>query len=284
MPAESYDLKVIANDQVYTSIALEDLTQWINEGRVAPRDFVRAAGQDQWIPVTSVPEFADLLSVFGAPSPESSPEETSPQAIPTAPKATTSPKVSNEAPLATPLATPVAAGETSQSRSWTYDATIYDLADGQDPADLDEEIGASTGAWPKYEIEEGQMDMLPMIDVIFQLLIFFMFTTTAANPAPIEAPESVTGVGINEAGIQMVLIDKEHRLYLGDRAVEENRRDTIETLVAEVERNANELGGNLPVVINAHKEARHGVVMDLHKMLVKLPNIGNVKYGVEEKQ
>jgi len=293
MPAENYDLKVIAIDQVYPAIPLEELLQWINEGRVAPRDFVRPVGQEQWLPVSSVPEFASLLEVFGGPDdgafnqPDSGSPDRVEQAVTSPLPADPAPVVPTAIPItpvAAPVATPVAAGAVSQSRNWTYDDSIYGMDASQGPADLDEEIGASTNVWPKYEIEEGSMDMLPMIDVIFQLLIFFMFTTQAANPSPIEAPESVTGVGINEAGVQMVLIDKDHRLYLGGKAIEENRRETAAALAAEIEQNANDLGNALPVVINAHKQAKHGVVMNLHKMLVKIPTIGKVKYGVEEKK
>jgi len=128
------------------------------------------------------------------------------------------------------------------------------------------------------------MDMLPMIDVIFQLLIFFMFSNQMANPSPILAPESITGIGVNADGVQMVLIDEEHRYYLGDIVKDENRRETAEELVAEIEQNAQEAGGDLPVVINAHKKAKHGIVMKLHKMLVMIPDVGKVTYGVEEKK
>ena len=40
------------------------------------------------------------------------------------------------------------------------------------------------------EVATEALNMTPMIDVVFQLLIFFMLTNSLANPAPLEVAEA----------------------------------------------------------------------------------------------
>lgn len=45
------------------------------------------------------------------------------------------------------------------------------------------------------DVDESDMDMTPMIDVVFQLLIFFMLTSAFLTQTNVDLPDSVTGVG-----------------------------------------------------------------------------------------
>ena len=55
--------------------------------------------------------------------------------------------------------------------------------------DLDDEPSSSVIRRKRAPSEEAEIDMTPMIDVTFQLLIFFMLTNSLANPAPIAVAE-----------------------------------------------------------------------------------------------
>ncbi len=151
--------------------------------------------------------------------------------------------------------------------------------------ELEESISMST-EWPTADLEEPTMDMLPMIDVIFQLLIFFMFTSTLDVATAIEVPQVEHGMGVTPEGIQLILVNGEGQYYLGDTPKDDHKMESIEELVNKVSENADLAEEPLDVVINAHKTAKHGVVRLLVEQLNKQGGneIGRIKIGVEEKK
>jgi biopolymer transport protein ExbD len=132
-------------------------------------------------------------------------------------------------------------------------------------------------------LEDTVMDMTPMIDVTFQLLIFFMFANQLANPNPIEVPEAQYGRGVLSDGTQAILIDDMGRYYVGENTMEENLA-ALDELVRIVTGNASLSNGPLDVIISAHKQSRHEQVRILLDELARVPNIGAMRLGVEERQ
>ncbi len=60
------------------------------------------------------------------------------------------------------------------------------------------------------------IDMAPLIDVVFQLLVFFMLTSTFANPAmKLDLPKAMADDNIPQEHI-VVSIDQEGALFLND--------------------------------------------------------------------
>lgn len=160
---------------------------------------------------------------------------------------------------------------------------------GEVPTEEDPEIAADAAAtWTfrrsKRKYEEAEMDMTPMIDVTFQLLIFFMLTNQLANPAPIAVAEATYGRGISPEGKQIILVDERGRYYLGESTREENVASSLDALVAEVRTNASNVDGKLDVIVTAHKQSKHVQVRELVDKLGSVPNIGNILLGVEEKR
>lgn len=157
--------------------------------------------------------------------------------------------------------------------------------DGEVDAELDaDEADQWTVKRPRLRAEEAEMDMTPMIDVTFQLLIFFMLTNNLANPAPMLVPQAVHGRGIDPQGRQMVLIDETGKYYLGDQAKSENVAASVEALVQEVERNASAADRPMDVIVSAHKAAKYLQVRELVEKLGGIANLGEVMLGVEEKK
>lgn len=151
--------------------------------------------------------------------------------------------------------------------------------------DLGIEAPAKTRRRKKLRIlEDTELDMTPMIDVTFQLLIFFMLSNQLANPSPILVPEAVYGQGVTPDGKQSVLVDEQGRYYLGDKAEEENIEPSLDTLLKKIADNAavNELP--MDVIINAHKDSKHIGTRQLMERLGEITNVGAVRLGVEEKQ
>jgi biopolymer transport protein ExbD len=139
---------------------------------------------------------------------------------------------------------------------------------------------STRGRWQWGDVE---MDMTPMIDVTFQLLIFFMITHAMANPPPMDVPEVRHGRGVTIEGQQLVLVDQEGRYYLGDRAAEENASPSLDELIREVRQNARQGDQVLDVIISAHKKAKHGRVREVIERLGEVEGLGRVVIGVEEK-
>ncbi|MBS0208240.1 MAG: biopolymer transporter ExbD [Planctomycetes bacterium] len=135
---------------------------------------------------------------------------------------------------------------------------------------------------PKRAAEEAEMDMTPMIDVTFQLLIFFMLTNQLANPAPLAVPEAKHGRGVSPEGTQMVLIDEAGRYFLGLTIAEENSVASLDALVQAVQTNAQASPQPLDVIIDADKTAKYLNIRPVVERLGGVPNVGRIMLGVEE--
>lgn len=162
---------------------------------------------------------------------------------------------------------------------------LGDAVAGEEEADLEADAAATWVAQRrKKKHEEAEMDMTPMIDVTFQLLIFFMLTNSLANPAPLPVAEAQYGRGVTPDGKQIILVDDQGQYFLGEQAVPENLAPSLDDLVAEVGRNASAAPGPMEVIVTAHRKSKHALVRKLVDRLGSVPNIGNVMLGVEEKR
>ncbi len=133
-------------------------------------------------------------------------------------------------------------------------------------------------------LEDSVMDMTPMIDVTFQMLIFFMFTNQLANPTPMDVPEATYGRGVQMEGKQTVLIDEQGRFYFGEIAKEENIEPSLESLIGKIKDRAASSEIPFDVVISAHKNSKHLSTRQLMEELSKIENVQKIRLGVEEKQ
>ena len=69
----------------------------------------------------------------------------------------------------------------------------------------------------------GAPDLTPLIDVVFQLLIFFLLTSKYVdqnqNPSssiPVNLPESSLQASVNLPQEMVISVDEEERIYVGD--------------------------------------------------------------------
>ena len=155
----------------------------------------------------------------------------------------------------------------------------------EEAADLEADAATTWVAHrKKRKYDEAEMDMTPMIDVTFQLLIFFMLTNSLANPAPLEVAEAEFGRGVTPEGKQMILIDELGTYYLGETPTPENVSNSLDALVQEVRGNASAASSPLEVVVTAHRRSKHLQVRQLVDRLGDVPNVGNILLGVEEKR
>lgn len=116
---------------------------------------------------------------------------------------------------------------------------------------------------PQSRSEEVFINLTPLIDVVFLLLIFFMVSTTFATiryGIRVDLPRATTPQKKIEENI-VISIAKDNHIYVGKTWVKNEKE-----LLAILRKQINQKGKM--VVINADKEVKHGrvvEVMDLAK-------------------
>jgi len=105
-------------------------------------------------------------------------------------------------------------------------------------------------------VEEAKVDLTPMLDVVFILLIFFIVTAVflQEEALPIEPPPPSNDNPTEPVPVILILVDDENRVFVNGRpSLVESVRANIERLRAETP--------NSSVIIQAHPEALNGTII-----------------------
>lgn len=104
---------------------------------------------------------------------------------------------------------------------------------------------------------ELSMDMTPMIDCVFQLLIFFMVTTVFAvqSGLKVDLPTASTSDAPPEKDLSIVISEKGEMDLNGTRVTMDNLEEQL--------RQQKEIFGSKVLIIKADKKAMHGIVVDV---------------------
>lgn len=105
--------------------------------------------------------------------------------------------------------------------------------------------------------DDTQIDMTPMLDVVFIMLIFFIVTTSFVRESGLEVnrPSAATATEQSKAGI-FVAIKDSGEIYIDRKQVDAQRvRASLERLIASQ--------GEVGLVIQADKDTRHGIVVQV---------------------
>ncbi len=126
----------------------------------------------------------------------------------------------------------------------------------------------------EMKLESGTLDITPLIDVVFLLLIFFMLTSSSImQPAiRVKLPRVRIGAPVEVQKLE-ITIDKSDRLYIGKRPV------TMEELKAVVKDWAGR-SVNLPVLIRGDEDATLGCVVQVWD-ICKAAGITKLRIGTE---
>ena len=134
---------------------------------------------------------------------------------------------------------------------------------------------------PLMEEEEGEEDspieLAPMIDVTFQLLIFFMLTANIATQAALNVPKAKMGEGVSPDNKIIVCVSKEQAIYMND-----NEKDVVS--LAELPdrlRRAAAAKGSVDLIIKADGDVHSGLVTKIMSLASGV-NIGQIRIGVRE--
>jgi biopolymer transport protein ExbD len=106
-------------------------------------------------------------------------------------------------------------------------------------------------------LHEFTMDITPMIDCVFQLLIFFMVTTVFAvqSGLKVDLPTSSTTDAPPEKDLSIVISEKGEMDLNGTRVTMENLEEQL--------RQQKDIFGSKVLIIKADKKSFHGVVVDV---------------------
>jgi biopolymer transport protein TolR len=121
---------------------------------------------------------------------------------------------------------------------------------------------------------EGDLDITPMIDVTFLLLIFFMVSSTMQGKPDIDVPVAVHSVGIDSAGAAVVTImaplstAESPKIILGDVRGDEGDINDVKRYVEDQVKE-----GRRKVVVKAEGDVPHGLVEEVAKQVKSVEGV-----------
>ena len=124
--------------------------------------------------------------------------------------------------------------------------------------------------------EDADIDITPMLDIVFIMLIFFIVTATFVKESGIDVtrPDAETAVKQNRVAILIAIRDN-NEIWINRRKVDlASVRANVEKLHVE-----NPQGG---AVIQADRQAETGVLVEIMDQ-VRLAGVGAISIAAEEK-
>jgi biopolymer transport protein ExbD len=118
----------------------------------------------------------------------------------------------------------------------------------------------------RFEIDDSdpEPDLSPMIDCVFILLIFFIVTATFVEEDGfvINRPEDSNAAQANDDQTLVLIIGKDNRIQHNGRTIS---LDAIPGIVqGQLQREERS-----PIIIQSHKESRHGVTMKVQDAVLE---------------
>ncbi|MEJ2202144.1 MAG: biopolymer transporter ExbD [Desulfuromonadaceae bacterium] len=126
--------------------------------------------------------------------------------------------------------------------------------------------------------DEPKVDMTPMVDVVFLLLIFFMISTTFIETPglSIKLPEASTRVAEKEPEEIKIYLSKKGEIFLGETRMDAaGLKRRLEAYGKKAE--------HMTFLLLADKDARHGQVVELMD-LAKVSGFAKLAIATEERK
>jgi biopolymer transport protein ExbD len=110
----------------------------------------------------------------------------------------------------------------------------------------------------RVKIEKGYLDLTPLVNVFFLLLIFFMFTSSFIFQPGIrvDLPKAVTSEVVQQENA-VIIVAKDDRIYLDDREI------SIDELNSKLSMIAKDKTG---LLVKADSGASHGRIVQIWDM------------------
>jgi biopolymer transport protein ExbD len=122
--------------------------------------------------------------------------------------------------------------------------------------------------------EDAEIDMTPMLDIVFIMLIFFIVTTVFVKEA---------GIEVNKPGASQSIMPKNANIFIaitedGDVWMDKRQID-VDSVRANLERLMAEQPSDV-LIIQADKNTEHGVVIDVMDQ-IKAAGIDRISIATE---
>lgn len=130
---------------------------------------------------------------------------------------------------------------------------------------------------------DDDLDITPMIDVTFLLLIFFMVTSTMQTPSALHVPPAKHGAGVdirNSSVISIFNSEGQPEIYLAD-GERSNGPVAVGDVVAYVQAGVAEQKTN--VIIKADRDIPSGIVEEVARAAAEVEGVSGFFVGVEDK-
>jgi biopolymer transport protein ExbD len=130
----------------------------------------------------------------------------------------------------------------------------------------------------RRSIKKARIEIIPMIDTIFFLLVFFMISTlsmTQFKGMPVNLPKAASGQQA-PAESAAITIDKESRIFL-------NKEEVDQAALGVLLRQQLEQNSDLLVVINADDGVEHGRVVEVMD-IARGANVARMAIAVKPKE
>ena len=130
----------------------------------------------------------------------------------------------------------------------------------------------------RRSVKKARIEIIPMIDTIFFLLVFFMISTLSMSRfkgMPVNLPKAASGQQA-PAESAAVTIDKTNRIFLDKQPVDQT--GLADLLRAELAKNP-----DLLVVINADDGVEHGRVVEVMD-IARSANVAKMAIAVKPKE
>ncbi len=127
----------------------------------------------------------------------------------------------------------------------------------------------------RRELKRARIEIIPMIDTMFFLLVFFMLSSlalTKLNGLPVNLPQSATAPKQAPAELT-ITVDKNQKVYVNKIPV---RFETLEPQLVESAGKGADLGA-ATVIINADASVPHGLVV---RCIDGAREVGIVKFAI----
>jgi biopolymer transport protein ExbD len=129
---------------------------------------------------------------------------------------------------------------------------------------------------------DEHIDMTPMVDVVFQLMTFMLFSVQMTGGEKVDVPPARHGVGVQESSATFLTLLRpkapgaEPRLLLGHGEGAEVSVDQAKKAVADAVRD-----GRRKVILQADGDVAHGEVLKLAAAVTEVEGV-TVHVGVQE--
>ncbi len=132
--------------------------------------------------------------------------------------------------------------------------------------------------------EDTEIDITPMIDVTFQLLIFFMVTSTMQGNPPAIVPHSLSGGSTELAKVAFKLVIKAPVEKNTDPVMEIDKKPiTMEELRARLNEEAGARPNGIDLMIMGDRAVPNRFTGEIETMISEIPNVG-FHYAVQDRR